>query len=78
MSDREERIRARAHEIWEQAGRPLGEDLRHWEQAAREIDEEDAASAPGGGASQASGGDAEGDARVAAPKPEEDNSGGPA
>ena len=40
---REDRIRARAHEIWEQAGMPLGEDMRHWEQAAREIDREDAA-----------------------------------
>jgi hypothetical protein len=45
MPDREERIRRRAHEIWELAGRPLGEDIRHWEQAAREIDEEDAAAA---------------------------------
>ena len=47
MPDREERIRIRAHEIWELAGRPLGEDIRHWEQAAAEIDEEDAAAAAG-------------------------------
>jgi hypothetical protein len=73
MSDREERIRARAHEIWEQAGRPLGEDLRHWEQAAREIAEEDAASTPGGAAPEASDGDALG----AAPRSEQEEGGGP-
>jgi hypothetical protein len=39
--DREARIRARAHEIWEKEGRPAGEEKRHWEQASREIDKEE-------------------------------------
>jgi hypothetical protein len=53
--DREERIRARAHEIWENAGRPEGLDKEHWEQASREIDEEDAQA---GGANAGWSGDA--------------------
>ncbi len=36
--DRHERIRQRAHEIWEQAGRPEGAHMEHWEQATAEID----------------------------------------
>ncbi|CAN7478651.1 DUF2934 domain-containing protein [Mesorhizobium amorphae] len=36
--DRQERIRQRAHEIWEQAGRPEGSDMQHWDQATAEID----------------------------------------
>ncbi|TGT70901.1 DUF2934 domain-containing protein [bacterium M00.F.Ca.ET.159.01.1.1] len=36
--DRHERIRQRAHEIWEKAGRPEGAHMEHWEQAAAEID----------------------------------------
>jgi hypothetical protein len=36
--DRHERIRQRAHEIWEQAGRPEGAHVEHWEQATAEID----------------------------------------
>lgn len=36
--DRHERIRQRAHEIWEQAGRPEGAHIEHWEQATAEID----------------------------------------
>ena len=36
--DRQDRIRQRAHEIWEQAGRPEGAHQEHWEQAAAEID----------------------------------------
>ncbi|MGN6584819.1 MAG: DUF2934 domain-containing protein [Rhizobiaceae bacterium] len=38
--DKEERIRRRAHEIWEQEGRPHGRDREHWEKAAREIEGE--------------------------------------
>jgi hypothetical protein len=37
MTDREDRIRQRAYEIWEQEGRPQGEDMRHWLQAFQEI-----------------------------------------
>lgn len=36
--DRHERIRQRAHEIWEQAGRPEGAHMEHWDQATAEID----------------------------------------
>lgn len=38
---REERIRERAHEIWEREGNPSGQEEAHWEQAAREIDAEE-------------------------------------
>jgi Protein of unknown function (DUF2934) len=41
MSDRETRVRERAHQLWEQEGRPHGRDSDHWEQAAREIDAEE-------------------------------------
>ena len=39
--DRQERIRQRAHAIWEQAGRPEGAHQQHWDQAIAEIDGED-------------------------------------
>jgi hypothetical protein len=39
--DREERIRARAHAIWEYEGQPDGRDAEHWSKAEREIDDED-------------------------------------
>jgi len=35
--DREERIRQRAHEIWEREGRPEGREQQHWYQALEEI-----------------------------------------
>jgi PAS domain S-box-containing protein len=35
--DREETIRARAHAIWERAGRPDGKNLEHWRQAEEEV-----------------------------------------
>jgi hypothetical protein len=37
----EERVRQRAHKIWEEAGRPDGQHDAHWEQACREIEAED-------------------------------------
>jgi hypothetical protein len=37
MSKSEERIRQRAYEIWEQEGRPNGNDLKHWLAAFEEI-----------------------------------------
>lgn len=40
--DRQERIRKRAHAIWESHGRPDGSAHEHWEQATREIDAQDA------------------------------------
>ncbi|MGE0282608.1 MAG: DUF2934 domain-containing protein [Rhizobiaceae bacterium] len=43
MADsREDRIRARAHQIWLGEGQPSGHEQRHWEQAAAEVDAEDA------------------------------------
>jgi len=33
----EERIRERAYEIWERAGRPAGKAVEHWLQAEAEI-----------------------------------------
>jgi hypothetical protein len=40
--DRQDRIRQRAHAIWENRGRPHGHDREHWDQATREVDAEDA------------------------------------
>ena len=38
MTDRnEDRIRERAYAIWEEEGRPDGEDLRHWNVAETEM-----------------------------------------
>jgi hypothetical protein len=39
--NREDRIRQRAREIWERAGRPEGQAQQHWDEAAREVDQED-------------------------------------
>ena len=36
--DREEQIKARAHAIWEEEGRPDSRSSDHWERAEREID----------------------------------------
>ena len=33
MDDTEQRIRERAHRLWEEEGRPEGRELDHWEQA---------------------------------------------
>lgn len=41
--DREDRIRQRAHEIWEAEGRPEGQADHHWSRAAEDLDREDAA-----------------------------------
>jgi hypothetical protein len=34
-------IRARAHDLWEQHGRPVGRDLEFWLQAERELSEDE-------------------------------------
>lgn len=39
MTEREDRIRRRAHELWEEAGQPSGEDERFWREAEQEIDQ---------------------------------------
>ena len=41
----QERIRVRAHAIWEHRGRPHGDDQAHWSAAEREIAEEEARTA---------------------------------
>ncbi|MFO0801202.1 MAG: DUF2934 domain-containing protein [Gemmataceae bacterium] len=33
----EERIRTRAHELWDAAGRPDGDGVAYWHQAEREV-----------------------------------------
>ncbi|MCZ0961207.1 DUF2934 domain-containing protein [Paracoccus benzoatiresistens] len=35
--DHQERIRLRAHEIWESEGRPEGRDADHWSRAEEEL-----------------------------------------
>ena len=47
MADtREDRIRQRAHLLWEAAGQPEGDDAAHWHQAEAEIDAAGAATPP--------------------------------
>ncbi|WP_337270030.1 DUF2934 domain-containing protein [Oryzifoliimicrobium ureilyticus] len=50
MENREEWIQRRAYALWEQAGRPVGKDVEHWQQANLERDalERSAASVDGG------------------------------
>lgn len=43
-SERDERIRHRAYNLWEREGRPEGAPERHWAQANREIEVEDGVS----------------------------------
>ncbi|WP_353859577.1 DUF2934 domain-containing protein [Azospirillum formosense] len=38
--DRAERVRRRAHDIWEREGRPEGRHDEHWAQAEAEVDDE--------------------------------------
>jgi hypothetical protein len=40
MTDRQEQIRRRAHELWEQSGRPEGRETEFWLQAERELAED--------------------------------------
>ena len=37
MDEREEQIRRRAHELWEQEGKPGGREMDFWLRAEREI-----------------------------------------
>ena len=63
-TDREQRIREKAYEIWERQGRPEGGHEEHWHQAEREIAEEGR-----GAATPESGGEAaEASEEVAKPK----------
>ena len=38
-ADREDRIRQRAHQLWEEQGRPEGRQADHWDQARTEFGE---------------------------------------
>jgi len=40
MMSREDRIRAKAHELWEADGKPKGREQDHWAEAERLIDAE--------------------------------------
>jgi hypothetical protein len=46
--DHLQRIRARAHALWEQEGRPEGRSEEHWQRACQELAEEDERPATGG------------------------------
>ncbi len=46
MDDHDERIRKRAHEIWEEEGRPEGREYSHWLRARAAIAEEDGTASP--------------------------------
>jgi hypothetical protein len=39
--DRDQRVKERAYELWENEGRPSGRHDDHWDRARREIDDED-------------------------------------
>ena len=54
-SDKEERIKQRAYQIWEQEGRPHGADLRHWLKAFEEVAAEHASEHKAKDAGAASG-----------------------
>jgi hypothetical protein len=41
MESREARIRAKAHQLWQEDGKPDGLDRVHWERAAQIVDAED-------------------------------------
>lgn len=40
-TDREEKIRFRAHAIWVSEGKPVGRDAEHWERARSEVEAEE-------------------------------------
>ena len=48
---KDDRIRERAHAIWEREGRPDGREQDHWEQARREVENEESADRSGAGSS---------------------------
>jgi hypothetical protein len=61
-TDLEERIKQRAYELWEAAGRPHGQDAEHWARAERELTQGGAtrtsAKGPNGKATNGAGGKA--------------------
>jgi hypothetical protein len=46
QSGREERIRARAYQLWLEEGQPAGRDREHWERARQMVEQEDAPPEP--------------------------------
>ena len=44
MSDREHRVREIAHRLWEEEGRPVDQEKRHWATAERMFDTQEQAS----------------------------------
>jgi hypothetical protein len=42
MNSRDDRIREIAHRLWEEDGRPPGEDARHWQMAESAAEQEEA------------------------------------
>jgi Protein of unknown function (DUF2934) len=50
-TETEDRIRERAHQIWEREGRPSGREAVHWDQAARDIEAEEKVAGAAGGSS---------------------------
>lgn len=42
MDEREDRIKAQAHALWEAEGKPHGRDRVHWDQAIQDVDAADA------------------------------------
>jgi hypothetical protein len=57
LDAREERIKAKAHALWEADGKPDGRDREHWEQAARLVEEEERAAAREGEGNSTDGND---------------------
>jgi hypothetical protein len=48
MSDKTQRVRGRAYQLWQVQGEPEGQDVEHWLQAEREYQENRAGSASEG------------------------------
>jgi hypothetical protein len=46
IHESKEKVRIRAHQLWEQAGKPHGHDLEHWFQAEKELLLNSVAAAP--------------------------------
>lgn len=42
MGERADRIRARAHQLWLDEGRPEGREFEHWQRAEQEVDQQPA------------------------------------
>lgn len=50
MDHKVERVKTKAHEIWEREGRPHGRDHEHWRQAEAEVEAEGGGEKPGSAA----------------------------